>query len=360
MLSLTHISQTQFRNTPHSTHYFEQRVTAVCGRNGAGKTNLLDSIYYLCFTKSYFNKPDNLSAEQGKLGFNISGSFAVSGHSIPVSVILRENNRKELWVDGAQVTPFSSHIGRFPAVFIAPDDVQLITGASEERRKLMDMVFSQLDQAYLHHLIRYNKTIQERNRYLKQVAMTHQVDNLLLDTFDAQLVVSGSYIQQKRTAFCNLFIPETINLFSTISNSEENPLISYAPSIDGLHYADALRAARAKDLMLQRTSVGIHRDDLEITLQGMAFRQIASQGQKKSMLFSLKLAEFQLLKDHFGYEPILLLDDIFEKLDQQRLVKLLEWVCLKNLGQVILTDTHTDRVQAALNDISVPFQLLTI
>lgn len=360
MLSLSHISQTQFRNTPHSTHLFEQRITAVCGKNGAGKTNLLDAVHYLCFTRSYFNKPDNLSAEQGKLGFNISGSFVVSGHAVPVSVILRENNRKELWVDGDQVTPFSSHIGKFPVVFIAPDDVQLITGASEERRKLMDMVVSQLDQAYLHHLIRYNKTLQERNRYLKQAGMTLPADDLLLESFDNQLVVSGSYIQAKRDAFTKLFIPEALNLFSAISNSKEDPLISYAPSIVGVSYADALRTARPKDLLLQRTTVGIHRDDLEISLNGMAFRQIASQGQKKSMLFSLKLAEFQLLKDHFGFEPILLLDDIFEKLDQQRLVKLLEWVCLNNAGQVILTDTHTDRVQAALTDISVPFQLLTI
>lgn len=360
MYQIQHISQIQFRNASSKTTHFEQRVSAVCGQNGAGKTNLLDAIYYLCFTKSYFSKPDYLSVEKGKMGFSLSGVFHRITESSSVSLILRENNKKELWVDGDQVSPFSAHIGKFPTVFIAPDDVELVTGSSEERRKSIDTVLSQLDKAYLTQLIRYTKTLQDRNKYLKNIGSTYQADDILLDSFDEQLVIAGTYIYQKRAAFLTTFIPACLELFAYISDGLEHPSISYTSAVVVADYREMLRAARQKDLFAQRTTMGIHRDDLELTLQDLPFRQIASQGQKKSMLFALKLAEFSMLNHHFGYEPILLLDDIFEKLDQQRLVKLLDWVCVKNKGQVILTDTHPERVQNALNDISVPFQLIYV
>lgn len=359
MFKINHINLTQFRNAHSAAFSFENRITAICGLNGTGKTNLLDAVYYLCFTKSYFNKTDSSAVEKGSNGFGLHGSFSLSSNIIPVSIILRESGKKELLVDQEPITPFSSHIGKFPVVFIAPDDVILITGASEERRKLIDTLLCQLDQDYLLQLIRYNKFLQDRNKYLKNVAGSF-VDTILLDSFDEQLVQSGIFLLKKRTAFLEGFIQSVVDSFAFISTEKENPLLLYMPSTSVAEYQSAMQKARQKDILLQRTSVGVHRDDIDIEMNEMPFKQAASQGQKKSMLFALKLASFNALKLHFGYEPILLLDDIFEKLDQDRLSRLLDWVCIQNNGQVILTDTHHERVNDALSDISLPFQLINL
>lgn len=359
MFKINHINLTQFRNAHSAAFSFENRITAICGLNGTGKTNLLDAVYYLCFTKSYFNKTDSSAVEKGSNGFGLHGSFSLSSNIIPVSIILRESGKKELLVDQEPITPFSSHIGKFPVVFIAPDDVILITGASEERRKFIDTLLCQLDQDYLLQLIRYNKFLQDRNKYLKNVAGSF-VDTILLDSFDEQLVQSGIFLLKKRTAFLEGFIQSVVDSFAFISTEKENPLLLYMPSTSVAEYQSAMQKARQKDILLQRTSVGVHRDDIDIVMNEMPFKQAASQGQKKSMLFALKLASFNALKLHFGYEPILLLDDIFEKLDQERLSRLLDWVCIQNNGQVILTDTHHERVNDALSDISLPFQLINL
>ncbi len=359
MFKITHIKLVQFRNSHSAEFSFESRIAAVCGLNGVGKTNLLDAIYFLCFTKSYFSKTDANSVEKGSLGFKITGMFSKTNDEIPVSVILRENNRKELWVDKVQISPFSSHIGKFPVVFIAPDDVIMITGASEERRKFIDTILCQLDHGYLAHLIRYNKHLQDRNRYLKNVSGGF-VNDVLLDAFDEQLIASGQFLLEKRKVFLEGLTANIQGLFSYISSDKEIPMLTYAPSTSKDNYKADVLKARQRDIMLQRTSVGIHRDEIEILLNEMPFKQVASQGQKKSLLFAMKLAEFESLRLHFGYEPILLLDDIFEKLDQERLKKLLEWVTIKNQGQVILTDTHHQRVSQALGDISLPFQLINL
>jgi DNA replication and repair protein RecF len=359
LFKINHINLTQFRNAHSAAFSFENRITAICGLNGTGKTNLLDAVYYLCFTKSYFNKTDSSAVEKGSNGFGLHGSFSLSTNIIPVSIILRESGKKELLVDQEPITPFSSHIGKFPVVFIAPDDVILITGASEERRKFIDTLLCQLDQDYLLQLIRYNKFLQDRNKYLKNVAGSI-VDTILLDSFDEQLVQSGIFLLKKRTAFLEGFIQSVVDSFAFISTAKEKPSLLYMPSTSVAEYQSAMQKARQKDILLQRTSVGVHRDDIDIVMNEMPFKQAASQGQKKSMLFALKLASFNVLKLHFGYEPILLLDDIFEKLDQERLSRLLDWVCIQNNGQVILTDTHHERVNDALSDISLPFQLINL
>ena len=360
MFKINHISLFQYRNYIDTGFDFNERIISFCGSNGIGKTNLLDAIYTLCFSRSYFSKSDTLSVSDGKVGFALKASFEKNNELLPVSLILRENNRKELLVDNSPVSPFSLHIGNFPIVFIAPDDVELITGTSEQRRSFMDALLSQMDPEYLRNLIRYNKTLQERNKYLKQASLQQQVDHTLLDTFDEQLIVFGIQLIEKRVAFFESTIPDIQDLYAFISGDKEKPILIFSPSVLAENYETQMANARQKDLITQRTSVGIHRDELEISLNGLPFKQIASQGQKKSLLFALKLAEFITLKSHFSFEPILLLDDIFEKLDQQRLSKLLEWVCIKNQGQVFLTDTHKDRIEQSLRDISVPFQLIML
>ncbi len=360
MFKIDAIRLIQFRNCHAAHHRFEGKVTAICGRNGVGKTNLLDAVHFLCLTKSYFNQTDAISVAQGHTGFSITGTFCQQDQHPEVSVILRENGKKELWMDKVQVTPFSKHIGKLPLVFVAPDDVVLINGGSEERRKFLDTVLSQSDPEYLNQLIRYNKCLQERNRYLKSLPHPGAYDAFLLDAFDEQLAGLGGTLVDKRATFLDNFLPRADELFAHISLGKERPVLGFEPSLTSDNYLNGLQKSRDKDLVLQRTSVGIHRDDLSIQLQGLPFKQIASQGQKKSLLFALKLAEFDFLKSHFGHEPILMLDDIFEKLDQIRLKKLLEWVCVHNHGQVLLTDTHEERIVAAMRDISVPFQLIKL
>ena len=359
MLQISHINLLQFRNYNSAKFSFPNRVTAICGANGKGKTNLLDAIYYLCFTKSYFSKPDQQSVEIGNAGFRIDAGFQKKAQAIDIALLLRENNKKELKLDGEIISPFSTHIGRFPIVFVAPDDVVLISGASEERRKLVDTVLSQTNADYLNSLIQYGKVLQERNKYLKSQDMDG-IDFTLLDTFDFQLVSLGSRIIDWRTKFFDAFIPTVAELFAFISEGQEKPVLAYAPSTSIERYKENMLLSRQKDLILQRTNVGIHKDDLEITLNGLPFKQMASQGQRKSMLFAIKLAEFEFLKDNVGFEPILLLDDVFEKLDQQRLEKLLEWVCAKNKGQVFLTDTHQERISKALGQFDLTYHLIQL
>lgn len=293
----------------------------------------------------------------GYSGFNVTGEFLKENHSVSVSVILRENNKKELYVEKEMISPFSSHIGKLPVVFIAPDDISLITGNSDERRKMMDTIISQTDQEYLSVLIRYNKSLQERNRYFKSLEGM-PADELLIDSFDDQLIRYGTIILEKRKSFLNEFLPLALDLYAYISSSFEKPMLMPSFSTQPEHYALDMKKSRQKDLVLQRTSIGIHKDEIEFLLMDIPFKQMASQGQKKSLLFALKLAEFEYLKRHFGAPPILLLDDIFEKLDQQRLNQLLHWVGIKNEGQVILTDTHAERVEKSLEDISLPFHLI--
>jgi len=360
LFRINHIKLIQFRNYPWIEFTFSERIIAFCGLNGVGKTNLLDAVFSLCFTRSYFSKPDILSVSHGMVGFNLTGKFIKKDENFPVSIILRENNKKELLVDEVLVSPFSQHIGKLPIVFIAPDDVELITGSSELRRKMLDTILSQIDSSYLKNLIRYTKTLQDRNRYLKQAALSGSLDLTLLETFDEQMVQLGKQLLRVRMVFLESFIPLTESLYAYISDEKEKPMLSFQPSANLESYAEQMLQSRQKDILLQRTSIGVHKDEIEISLNNISFKQIASQGQKKSLLFALKLAEFMTLKNHFGFEPILLLDDIFEKLDQSRLVKLLEWVCVKNEGQVILTDTHADRVQKSMQEISVPFQLITL
>ena len=247
-----------------------------------------------------------------------------------------------------------------PIVFITPDDTEIITGSSELRRKMIDTILSQISRDYLKNLINYNKVFNERNSYLKRLSMGEIIDDTLMNTLDEQLAHFGIFIIEQRFEFFTKFIPIALDNYAIISNELEKPTLKYVLSTEKQTYLENLKNNRQRDILLQRTSVGIHKDEMEISLNKMSFKLSASQGQRKSMLFALKLAEFTMLKSYFGFEPILLLDDIFEKLDQKRLSQLLNWVCVNNKGQVILTDTHPERVQKLLDEINVPYQSIIL
>jgi len=360
MLRLTNIIITQFKNYTLSSFGFPQRVTGICGLNGKGKTNLLDAIYYTCFTKSYFSRADAMSIQFDKDGFRIEAAFDKQADLKKVVYINRGTGKKELLVNDTPYMKFSEHIGNYPAVMIAPDDIELITGSSEGRRKFVDTVQSQVDADYLRQLIVYNKVLQQRNSLLKQFAEQGKTDLSLLEILDAQLVKPGSYIYEKRKAFTAALIPLVQQFYAQIANNEEMVTLQYDSQLNDSDFAALLLQHRQKDMILQRSSAGVHKDDISILLNGQVFKNIASQGQRKSLLFALKLAEFEMLKQNKGYAPLLLLDDVFEKLDNERMQQLLHWVCNENAGQVFITDTHRERLEGAFTALSVDYQVIEL
>jgi DNA replication and repair protein RecF len=360
LLSLQNISLTNFKNYPQARFTFSERIIGICGPNGVGKTNLLDAIYYLCFTRSYFTKSDSLNVLSGTQGFRIEGNFMRDGHPLQAVCILRETGRKEFQVQGEAYTRFADHIGRIPCVIIAPDDVQIITGGSEERRRLLDALLSQLDNEYLKHLIDYNKVLQQRNSYLKSLAEKKETNTALLQVYDQQLATYGIPIYTKRNEFLQEYIPRVYELYRQIAGADEPVELEYESQLLHQSFQSLLSGFRDKDQLLQRTMGGIHRDDLSIRLNGQPFKTIASQGQRKSLLFALKLAEFETLKEEKGYPPLLLLDDVFEKLDEQRMHNLLTRVCTGIQGQLFITDTHEDRIRQHFDKLGKPFSIVRI
>jgi DNA replication and repair protein RecF len=360
MLRLQHISLVQFKNYSSSSFDFTGRITGICGNNGVGKTNLLDAIHYLCFTKSYFTRVDSNNARHGSSGFRIEGNFELQGKAEKAVCILRETGRKEFSVNDDSYDKFSHHIGRYPCVVIAPDDAALITGDSKERRTFLDELLSQVDKDYLQHLIVYKKVLEQRNSLLKNFAESGQRNDQLLDVLDEQLAKPGAYIFDKRKEFVVSFLPLVKHLYQEISQKNEEVNLYYETELLQIGFPELLKLNRTRDCFAQRTSSGIHRDDLDIQLGNQAFKSIASQGQRKSLLFAVKLAEMEVLKKEKGFAPLLLLDDVFEKLDESRIGNLLQKVCVENDGQVFITDTNEERLTSHLERISVNYQLITI
>jgi DNA replication and repair protein RecF len=360
LLQINSISLVQFKNYVHQSFTFNSRIVGISGANGVGKTNLLDGIYYLCFTKSYFSRSDTSNVLSGAMGFRIEGELERMNEPHKVVCILRETGKKEFSVDDDLYEKLSFHVGRFPCVFIAPDDVRMITEGSEERRRYIDAILSQTDPEYLQRLMNYNRILQQRNSYLKAMAETRHGDASLLDVYDGQLYTDGYYVFRKRKQFLSECIALVKEFYNRISGTQEDVELLYDSQLHKWEFAELLKANREKDMYLQRTTSGIHKDDIQISLNKQLFKNIASQGQRKSMLFALKLAEFEFLKNNKGFAPLLLLDDVFEKLDELRMHNLLDWVCVKNEGQILITDTHRGRIEEHLQRLGADFQLIEL
>ncbi|MBL0056784.1 MAG: DNA replication and repair protein RecF [Chitinophagaceae bacterium] len=360
MLFLEKITLTQYKNYGFSVFPFTERIVGICGLNGVGKTNLLDAIYYCCFTRSYFSKSDQLNIQFSQEGFRLEADLNPLTDPKKLVCILRGQGKKELLVNEAPYEKLSQHIGRFPAVMIAPDDIELITGGSEERRRFMDTVLSQMDADYLQQLIIYNKVLLQRNSALKRFAELGKTDWALLDVLDEQLILPGNLIYEKRKRFSAELIPLANSFYSQIADPEERVSLVYESPLHNSSFEGLLHQFREKDFLLQRTNSGIHKDEIVMELNGQPFRSTASQGQRKSLLFALRLAEFELLKKSKGFPPLLLLDDVFEKLDDNRMKNLLRWVCIENQGQVFITDTHRDRLEEVFHTMEVGFQIVEL
>lgn len=360
MLRLNSISLFQFKNYTNKIFEFNKNVIGICGKNGVGKTNILDAIHYLCFTRSYFSTTDAVNVHHGSKGFRLEGQFTKSDLEETATCILRENNKKEFLINGNAYEKFSQHIGRYPCVVIAPDDAVLITGGSEERRSFLDSLLSQLYPEYLQKLIQYNRILQQRNSLLKSAAETGQLDEALLQILTEQLLVPGNYIFEQRSQFLVSFLPKVKRLYTEIARKEENLSILYDSRLLETSFEELLSATQPKDRMLQRTTAGIHRDDIILQLNQQPFKSIASQGQRKSLLFALKLTEVQVITQEKKVTPLLLLDDVFEKLDEERISNLLQKVCVENNGQVFITDTNQERLIKHLEALNADFDLISL
>lgn len=359
-LRLHSISLYQFKNYFHQSFRFTDRIVGICGRNGVGKTNLLDAIHYLCFTKSYFSRQDAINIHQGHEGFRLEGHLNLNGQEEKAVCILRETGKKEFSVNDELYTKFSRHIGHYPCVIIAPDDIQLIIGPSEERRKFIDTLLSQLDPDYLQSLINYTRILQQRNSFLKAFNESYNRDITVLDILDEQLAKEGDQIGEKRAEFLLRFLPVVKQLYNDICQRYEDINLFYETELQAAGMKELLQFNRQKDLILQRTSGGIHRDDLLFRLGSQSFKSIASQGQRKSLLFALKLAEMEIIKAEKRLSPLLLLDDVFEKLDEERIFNLLKRVCAEEDTQIFITDTNCNRLQSQLEQLGQPIQMINL
>lgn len=360
MLALQSITLTQFRNYVQQQFSFYEKIIGIVGLNGSGKTNLLDAIYYLSFTKSYFGRTENQNVTHGFAGMRIEGKYERNNELNNLIFIVRENNKKEFTVNDERYTKLSDHIGAYPCVMITPDDVELISGSSEQRRKLMDTILAQLNTTYLHALIDYNKLLQQRNSILKLASENKHYDEMLLQIISLQLSEKGNYIYTERKKLLAIFIPMVLEFYNTIAEDKDAIELQFQSQLLEYDMSVLLEKSKPKDFILQRTSMGIHRDDIVFKMNDNLFKSTASQGQRKSLLFALKFAEWQILKTNKGIAPILLLDDIFEKLDEPRMYQLLQWICTNTDTQVFITDTHQQRLSQTLTSVGVQHQLITI
>ena len=357
MLLLRKISLVQFKNYTGEHFGFNKRIIGITGRNGSGKTNLLDAIYYLCFTKSYFTSSEAQNTQYLTNGFRLEGFLYNDGHESKIVCTLKDG-KKDIALNDEHYERFSHHIGKFPAVMIAPDDAEIILGGSEERRKWLDSLLCQLHPGYLENLITYQKILQQRNSLLKTIASQGRSQDALLNVYDEQLIQHGTPVFERRREFLPAFIQQVQKLYDYLAGQHEVVNIQYQCSLHEQSFSQLLSANRYKDHIMQRTTGGIHRDDLLFLLNDHAMKSSASQGQRKSFLFALKLAQYEVMKQYKRFPPLLLLDDVFEKLDQERVSRLISLVSSPVYGQVFITDTHASRLLDAFKENQDSFQLV--
>ncbi|MBK9425337.1 MAG: DNA replication/repair protein RecF [Bacteroidia bacterium] len=360
MLILRKLQLINFRNYADASISFGPAVNCFTGTNGSGKTNLLDAIHYLSMTKSYFSPTDNQNIRHHEAMLMIQGEFELNGEQESVLCAIRQGQKKIFKRNQKEYEKLSNHIGTFPVVMIAPTDQELITEGSEIRRRFIDGIISQSDHIYLDNLIRYNQVISQRNTLLKQANSRGFADWGSISVWDDQLAHYGQKIFEKRKEFIRGFEPHFNALFDAISGTGQSAGVSYESPLQDRSLSEILLQNRSRDLDLQYTSSGTHKDDLTVTLNGFPARKFASQGQQKSLVIALKLAHFNYLCELGFQHPIILLDDIFDKLDQGRVSRLMELITKGESGQIFITDTHKERVAAIFESMNIPCKLFDV
>ena len=359
-MHLQQLSFLNFKNYTEAEITLSPGVNAFVGNNGAGKTNLLDAVHYLSLCKSYFNPIDSQQIKQGADFFMINGVFQKNNQKEVVACGLKRNQKKQFKRNKKDYQRLADHIGLLPLVMVSPYDISIIIEGSEERRKFIDNVISQTDHQYLDELIAYNKFLANRNALLKQIAETGRYDPDLLSVLDEQLSLSGGRIFEKRRQFMENFTPVFNEHYRFISDNAEQVELIFESQLLNNSLEALLKNSLERDRALERTTVGIHKDDLQFNIHGMPMKKFGSQGQQKSFLIALKLAQYTFLTQKNGYKPLLLLDDIFDKLDDGRVTKLMQMVSDNNFGQVFITDTSISRVQNVFEAINVEVKLFKV
>lgn len=342
---LKKISLFHFKNFEEASFEFEHKINCFVGKNGVGKTNILDAIYHLAFGKSYFNTLAIQNIKHGADFFVIDGEFQKQERTENILCSLKKGQKKILKRNGKIYEKFSDHLGFIPLVIISPTDSDLIREGSETRRKFIDSVISQLDNQYLQELIMYQKILLQRNALLKYFAANRVFETGTLDIYNEQLTIHGKNIYTKRKQFLVDFIPIFNDFYQNISDSAETVQLTYESQLEQQDLLSLLQESINKDRVLQYTSVGIHKDDLSFQIENHPIKKFGSQGQQKSFLIALKLAQFDFVKKQSGEKPILLLDDIFDKLDETRVSKIVAMVNNDDFGQLFISDTHPERTE---------------
>lgn len=335
-----------FKNYSEANIVFSSGVNCIVGNNGSGKTNLLDAVHYLSACKSYFNTIDSQNIKKNDNFFVVQGSFDTNSEfDDEIYCGIKKGEKKIFKRNKKEYLRFSEHIGLIPIVMISPYDSELIYDGSEVRRKFVDSVISQYNHTYLETLINYNRTLQQRNALLKTMSSTGNYDRDALEVWDFQLVNFGTVIYEERKRFIEKFIPIFEDVFPTLISVNESASINYISHLNNdQDFENLLKSAYQRDANLEHTSVGTHKDDFEFVLNDFSLKKFASQGQQKTFLLALKLAQFKLVKELKQTTPILLLDDIYDKLDEDRAKNLMNLVAGKDFGQIFITDAHPTRL----------------
>ena len=358
---LKQLSVLNFKNYTESNLSFLPEVNAFTGENGAGKTNLLDAIHYLSLCKSYFNPIDSQHIKKGEDYFMLQGEFERDTRPDIISCSLKRNQKKQFKRNKKDYPRLADHIGQFPLVMISPNDTLIILEGSEERRKFVDNVISQTDNRYLDTLISYNKILLQRNVLLKNIKEKGVFDIGLLEVLNMQLVEVGEIIYKKRKQFMTDFTPSFQRHYHYLCEDAEEVALVYDSQLHDTDFLELLESSIEKDRVLERTTIGIHKDDLLFTIHGeMQLKKFGSQGQQKSFLIALKLAQYTYLQEQNKFKPLLLLDDIFDKLDDRRTKKLMQMVSKEEFGQIFITDTDANRIQNIFDEIQQPIRIFDI
>lgn len=350
-----------FKNYPEADFNFSGKLNCFIGDNGTGKTNVLDAIYYLSFCKSYFNSVDSQNIKHEEDFFSIHGKYLVNGNlSDDVSCIQKRNHKKKFVHNDKEYDRLSDHIGKYPLVMISPYDRDLINEGSETRRKYIDSVISQFDKLYLDNLIQYNKALLQRNNLLKSFSEKHYYDGSALEIWDQQLVKYGEQIHSTRKEFIQDFIPLFSEYFKFISGAKESVSIEYESQLNERPFEELLATSVDKDRAIRYTSTGTHKDDLILRIENFPVKKFGSQGQQKSYVIAIKLAQFEYTRKIKGFKPILLLDDIFDKLDDKRVEQIIHLVSDNSFGQAFITDTQKERIEKIFKQVNIDHKIFLI
>lgn len=357
---LKKLTLTNFKNYESVELDLSPRINCFTGNNGVGKTNILDAIHYLSLTKSFFNNIDSINIRHGDDYFIVKGTFERNGDEDEIYCAFQKQKHKILKRNSKEYQKLSEHVGRYPVVMISPADSALVSEGSEERRKFMNKIISQYNPEYLDSVLRYSKALQHRNKLLKNPGSSAKPDYDVISVFDEQLVRYGSYIYAERKKLIGELIPVFSEYYSLITSGKESVRLRYVSQLENGNYPELLHNSMQKDLILEYTTTGIHKDDLLFEMDGYSVKSLGSQGQQKSYLVALKLAKFEYIKRKAGLSPVLLLDDIFDKFDAERVEEIIRLVGDSRFGQIFITDTHSERLRDILSTHNTEYRLFNI